>query len=131
MSLFQAISATPLGDDADAGGVFDDHHPEDLIHDDEDTFGFELELPPPPPRAPAGDPAARDVGVSRSQLRKELRQANSDRVHMLVNLTGLSPREVNGKLNASSGVGSVETGLAQAAAGPPARGRQVAVGGVR
>ncbi len=27
---------------------------------------------------------------------------------MLVNLTGMSPREVNGKLNASSGVQSVE-----------------------
>lgn len=110
MSLFQAISATALdGEDHGSGGVFDDAHPEDLIHDDEDTAGFELELPPPPPRAPAGDPAAgRDTGVSRTQLRKELRQANSDRVHMLCNLTGMSPREVNGKLNASSGVQSVE-----------------------
>jgi hypothetical protein len=109
MSLFQAISATALdGEDHHAGGVFDDHHPEDLIHDDEATAGFELELPPPPPRAPASDPAVRDAGVPRTQLRRELRQANSDRVHMLCNLTGLSPREVNGKLNASSGVDSVE-----------------------
>lgn len=107
MSLFQAISATALDDDHTSSGVFDDGHPEDLIHDDEDTVGFELELPPPPPRTPAGDPA-RDAGVPRTQLRKELRQANADRVHMLVNLTGLSPREVNGKLNASSGVQSVE-----------------------
>jgi superfamily II DNA or RNA helicase len=109
MSLFQAISSTALGgEDHGPGGVFDDHHPEDLIHDDEATASFELELPPPPPRAPAGTDGARDIGVPRTQLRKELRQANSDRVHMLVNLTGLSPREVNGKLNASSGVRSVE-----------------------
>jgi superfamily II DNA or RNA helicase len=112
MSLFQAISATALDDEA-AGGVFDDAHPEDLIHDDHDTAGFDLELPPPPPRAPVGDGAARDAGVPRTQLRKELRQANRDRVLMLVNLTGMSPREVNGKLNASAGVTSVEEATLQ------------------
>ncbi len=112
MSLFRAISATALDDDA-AGGVFDDHHPEDLIHEDDDAHGFELELPPPPPRTPTGQAPTRDAGVSRTQLRRELRQANSDRVHMLVNLTGLSPREVNGKLNASSGVPSVEQATLQ------------------
>ncbi len=109
MSLFQAISATALDDAPDTAGVFDDAHPEDLIHDDGDTVGFELELPEPPPRTPAdGERDTRDVGVPRTQLRRELRQANTDRVLMLVNLTGLSPREVNGKLNASAGLQSIE-----------------------
>ena len=108
MSLFQAISATAMdGDEQAGGGVFDDAHPEDLIHDDEDGDGFELDLPPPPPRAPVAEPS-RDAGVPRTQLRRELRRANTDRVHLLVNLTGLSPREVNGKLNATAGIDSVQ-----------------------
>jgi superfamily II DNA or RNA helicase len=105
LSLFQAISATPL--DGGAGGVFDDAHPEDLIHDDEvDGFGFEIELVPPPPRAPAATVA--DASVPFTQLRKELRQANADRVQLLVHLTGMGHGEVNAQLNTVAGIRSVE-----------------------
>ena len=49
-------------------------------------------------------PAAVDL----TQQRKDLRQANADRVQLLVHMTGLSHGEVNAKLNASSNVRSVE-----------------------
>ncbi len=104
LSLFRAISATALdGHDAD---VFDDAHPEDLVHDDHDTAGFELVLPTPPPRGAGG--GVPDRGLPRAQLRRELRRANRDRAMMLVNLTGLTPREVNARLNTSSGIEGVE-----------------------
>lgn len=106
MSLFQAISATALDGDG-VSGVFDDSHPEDLIHEEE-AAGFELQLPPPPPRAAANGATAVATTVPLTQQRKELRQANADRVQLLVHLTGLSHGEVNAKLNASSSVRSVE-----------------------
>ena len=102
MSLFQAISATPLGEGP--GGVFDDLHGEDLIFDGE-AFGFEIELTPPPPR---GNTSV-DVEVPRTEQRRQLRQANADRVLLLGRLTGLSPEQINAHLNTAAGVESVES----------------------
>jgi superfamily II DNA or RNA helicase len=115
LSLFQAISATPLADDDTAGGVFDDAHPEDLIVDDEVDATWEIELLLPPPRGEAVGGTA-DGGttapggtltVSRTQRKRELRQANSDRVRMLTHLTGDSPEAINGRLNREVGITTI------------------------
>lgn len=106
MSLFGIISATALPDEQHASGVFDDLHPEDLIvEDDFELAGVDIDLPAPPPRARAGDVAS---DVPRTVLRAELRQANADRVKVLVTLTGIGHREVNAKLNTAAGIQSIE-----------------------
>lgn len=102
MSLFQAISATPLGEGP--GGVFDDLHGEDLIFDGE-AFGFDIELDSPPPR---GNPPAH-AEVPRTEQRRQLRQANADRVLLIGRLTGLTLEQVNSQLNSAAGVESVES----------------------
>ena len=133
MSLFQAISATPLGDDhasdddhtreSDPSSVFDPAHPEDLIVDDADALTLEIELAIPPPRGGflASDTNGADADasqgnghrdgdtltVSRAQRKRELRQANTDRVRMLTHLTGLAPEAINARLNQDAGLRSV------------------------
>jgi superfamily II DNA or RNA helicase len=119
LSLFQAISATVLDPSSDeiGPGVFDDHHPEDLIVDPAEAFHLEIELAAPPPiaggaslvglRSDDARPGARTLTTSRTQRKRELRQANSDRVRMLTHLTGLAPEAVNARLNADAGIGSV------------------------
>ena len=104
LSLFHAISATPLG--GDPASVFDDHHPEDLIVDDATTLTMEIELAAPPPLAGAGELAA-TLTVPRTQLKRELRQENTDRVRMLTHLTGLTPEVVNARLNSEVGIASI------------------------
>ena len=113
LSLFQAISATPLAgpDAADPTSVFDDSHPEDLIHEaGTNSLEFEIELVPPP--ALIGDhaaamPGGRTITVSRAQRKRELRQANSDRVRMIVHLSGLTPEVVNSRLNRDAGITTI------------------------
>ncbi len=104
LSLFQAISATPADHDPDS--VFDDAHPEDLIHDPAEDLSLEIELAPPPP-IPGGDGAGGTLTVSRTQRKRELRQANADRVRMITHLTGQTPEVVNAQLNQEAGVVSV------------------------
>ena len=105
LSLFQAISATPA--DSDPTSVFDDTHPEDLIHDPVDDLTLEIELAPPPPLRGGGGDGTATVTVSRTQRKRELRQANADRVRMITHLTGLTPEVINARLNQESGVSSV------------------------
>ena len=105
MSLFGVISATAAADDR-VVGIFDDAHPEDLLFDDTDGAGVDIDLPPPPPRA---GPAGVDTTVPRTVLRKELRQANADRVKVLVAITGMGHREVNAKLNTAAGIERIES----------------------
>jgi superfamily II DNA or RNA helicase len=113
LSLFQAISATPLdGPDNDPSSVFDDTHPEDLIVDATEDLSLEIELAAPPPLGGgggAGDGTATGstITVSRTQRKRELRQANSDRVRMLTHLTGSSPEVVNATLNREAGITSI------------------------
>jgi superfamily II DNA or RNA helicase len=104
LSLFQAISATPA--DHDPSSVFDDHHPEDLIHDPVDDLTLEIELAPPPPLRGGGESTA-TVTVSRTQRKRELRQANADRVRMITHLTGLTPEVVNARLNQDANLTAV------------------------
>lgn len=101
MSLFQAISATPTG--VAGSGIFDDAHPEDLIHDPVDDPELEIQLLPPPPLAPTGG----TLMVSRTRRRRELRQANTDRVRMIGHLTGLTPEVVNARLNQEAGIDTI------------------------
>jgi lysyl-tRNA synthetase class I len=42
--------------------------------------------------------------VSRTQRKRELRQANADRVQMLVHLTGDDHKRVNARLNEEAGI---------------------------
>jgi superfamily II DNA or RNA helicase len=106
LSLFQAISATVL-DPAAAATIFDDAHPEDLIVDPVgEDLHLEIELAPPPPLA-GGDGRGGILTVGRTQRKRELRAANSDRVRMLVHLTGLAPEVVNHRLNSDAGVRSI------------------------
>ncbi|MFU8840284.1 MAG: DEAD/DEAH box helicase [Nitriliruptoraceae bacterium] len=110
LSLFQAISATPLDG---AGGVFDDAHPEDLIVEEHAGLTLEIELAAPPPLAGAGE-LARTLTVSRTQRKREVRQENTDRVRMLTHLTGLTPEVINARLNQEVGLSSIaEASLAQ------------------
>ncbi|MFP4311197.1 MAG: DEAD/DEAH box helicase [Nitriliruptoraceae bacterium] len=111
LSLFQAISATPL--ESGSGGVFDDAHPEDLIVDDATALTLEIELAAPPPLAGAGE-QARTMTVSRAQRKREVRQENTDRVRMLTHLTGLTPEVINARLNQEVRISSIsEASLAQ------------------
>jgi superfamily II DNA or RNA helicase len=111
LSLFQAISATPLEDAGDPDSVFDDAHPEDLIHEpSEIDLALEIELAPPPPLrggGEAGQGGASTITVSRTQRKRELRQANADRVQMLVHLTGQDHKVVNAKLNDEAGIRAI------------------------
>jgi superfamily II DNA or RNA helicase len=110
LSLFQAISATVLHP-GDPTNVFDDAHPEDLIVDPaDDTLHLEIELALPPPLvggAPEGAAGVGTLTISRTQRKRELRKANSDRVRMLTHLTGLAPEVVNSRLNTDAGIGSI------------------------
>ncbi|MFP5252183.1 MAG: DEAD/DEAH box helicase [Actinomycetes bacterium] len=109
MSLFAAISATPLGDREPT--IFDDEHPEDLIHDEQrlHDLALEIELAVPPPPAVAGGAVdgGRVLTVSRTQRKRELRQANSDRVQMLGHLTGLDHKVINARLNEEARVTTI------------------------
>ena len=113
LSLFQAISATPLGDDApDPDSIFDDAHPEDLIHEPgTQDLELEIELAPAPPLAGAGGTEGAagtgTITVSRTQRKRELRQANADRVQMLVHLTGQDHKRVNARLNEEAGINKI------------------------
>jgi superfamily II DNA or RNA helicase len=100
LSLFRAISATADLDGSQ--GIFDDTHPEDLIHDGE-ADGWEIELAPPP--ALAGTTGV--LTVSRTRRKRELRQANADRVRMICHLSGEAPEVVNARLNTEAGMSSV------------------------
>jgi superfamily II DNA or RNA helicase len=110
LSLFQAISATPLVQ-GDATSVFDDAHPEDLIVDGVEDLTLEIELAAPPPLAGGGTAVGgepgRTITISRTQHKRELRQANTDRVRMLRHLTGLTPEVINARLNQEAGIRSI------------------------
>jgi superfamily II DNA or RNA helicase len=107
LSLFQAISATPLSGAPD--DVFDDAHPEDLIVDRPEDLTLEIQLAAPPPRAgvPTPDDPADAAAPGLTVRKRELRQANTDRVRMLSHLTGLPAAIVNARLNQEAGVRAI------------------------
>ncbi len=112
LSLFQAISATPMA--GDPTSVFDDQHPEDLIVDDANGLTMEIELAAPPPITGAGELAGALATVPRTQRKRELRRENTDRVRMLTHLTGLTPEVVNARLNQEVSIAAIgDASLAQ------------------
>ena len=105
LSLFAAISATAT-DHHDHGSLVASAVTDEPDDDDRTATGPTVELSPPPP------PAARDrdgdvLGPSRAHRKRELRRSNSDRVHLICQLTGLDARVVNSRLNAVARIGSV------------------------
>lgn len=109
LSLFAALSSQVL-DSAESGtSVFGDA---DLADDDldEEDGSVPIELPPPP--QPGGSRWSNVLpedlgGRPLTEVKRELRQANADLVLHLVRFTGMSHREVNGRLNKLAGVQKV------------------------
>jgi superfamily II DNA or RNA helicase len=104
LSLFAAISATPL--DVDHGGepAFDDVDPE-LDDAGDGTLPVMLAPPPPLPGA-AGDDLPTTAGTRQAQKRR-LRAQNTDRVRALARFTGLTHQKVNLELNQRAGIRSI------------------------
>ena len=107
LSLFEVLSAQVLSEDTQRS-VFDPD--EDLDDEDDDDTGVDVELPPAPP--PGGSrfsaPLPEDLGGRPlTEVKKELREANAELVLHLVRFTGMSHREVNGRLNRLAGVQKV------------------------
>jgi len=108
LSLFAALSATPIGDgDLDASGGFDG---DDMERDDpaEDRdHGVEIILAPLPVGGSA-EGVRTDEGavatISRTEQRRILRDRNADRASELTRKTGWSHAQVNVELNRMSGI---------------------------
>jgi hypothetical protein len=64
-------------------------------------------VPPPPAVAGGAVDGGRVLTVSRTQRKRELRQANSDRVQMLGHLTGLDHKVINARLNEEARVTTI------------------------
>jgi superfamily II DNA or RNA helicase len=102
LSLFAALSATPLGDPA-SWTPWDEPLPADWSEDADPTI--EVELGPPPPLG-AGD-AAGGATRTRRQAKDHLRTLNADMARDLARATGMTHAQVNGELNRISGVRSI------------------------
>ena len=113
LSLFAVLSAQVVDHGGASTSVFDDGFDgldDDDLDEDFDDGSVPLDLPLPPPPG-AGRWSARlpeDLGGRPlAEVKKELREANADLVLHLTRFTGLSHREVNGRLNRLSGVQKV------------------------
>jgi hypothetical protein len=106
LSLFAVLSSEVL----DEGGpsAFDDVEGLDDPDEEVDDGTVPIDLPPPPP--PGSTRWSRPVtvedfdGRSLPEVKRELRDANADLALHLVRFTGLTHREVNGRLNRLAGV---------------------------
>lgn len=123
MSLFSVIGSVALGEsgqsapgqrmgldsDTGSGGVFDDD-PDGRVGDPREDLGVDLVLLPPPlpgggaPRGHDSDGSGSIEGLSLSQQKIRLRDANADVVRDLVRYTGWSHPQVNAELNRLSGI---------------------------
>lgn len=99
LSLFAAISATPLGVPALLGE--DDDAPAEPEHEP----GVTLALGPPPPLPDAG--AAEAPAGTRSEQKAALRAGNADRAKAIARLTGQKHAQVNAELNRLAGIRSI------------------------
>jgi superfamily II DNA or RNA helicase len=110
MSLFSVLSSQVL-DGPGSASVFDD---DDDLRDgdapDGDDGSVDLELPPAPPPGAGrfSTPIPADLGGRPLvEVKRELRAANADLAMHLVRFTGMTHREVNGRLNRLAGVGRI------------------------
>jgi superfamily II DNA or RNA helicase len=111
LSLFQVLSAQVVADAA-GSSVFDDDPDADGADELDDGEGTEVpvDLPAPPAMGAARwatglppDLADRPL----SEVKQVLRSANAELARDLARCTGLSHREVNGRLNREAGVGRI------------------------
>ena len=105
LSLFSVLSSQVV-DGPSGPSVFDVAEVEDE-GDDEDDGSVPVDLPsPPPPGAGKWSRALPEDfgGRSLPEVKKELREANADLAMHLVRFTGLTHREVNGRLNRLAGL---------------------------
>lgn len=104
LSLFSAISATPLDVPAATGPAFDEI-PAEPDPADDGTMPVTLAPPPPlPGRDAQGTEAA---GVPRQAHKRRLRDANAAKVRTLARLTGLPHQKVNLELNRTVGIRAI------------------------
>lgn len=104
LSLFAALSAVATDGPHPVASVFDEAVP-DLGDDDPDDPDLLVEVPP----APLPDGTARADGAPNPrQLKSALRKHNAGLAAELVRFTGLSHKEVNGKLNRLVGVARID-----------------------
>jgi len=108
LSLFQVLSAQAL-DVEETASVFDDDP--NLGDEEDEDSSVAIELPPPPP--PGGGrfstPLPADLGGRPlTEVKRELRAANAELAQHLVRFTGLSHREVNGRLNRLAGLRRID-----------------------
>jgi hypothetical protein len=104
LSLFSVLSSQVI--DVAGPSVFDegDHdEPDDEL--DDGSVPVELPAPPPPGASRWSLPLSDDLGGrSLPEVKRELRAANADLALDLVRFTGLTHREVNGRLNRLAGL---------------------------
>ncbi|MEO6317289.1 MAG: DEAD/DEAH box helicase family protein [Acidimicrobiales bacterium] len=104
LSLFSVLSSQVTGE-ASGPSVFDE--PEDEVDDDGEDGSVPIDLPSPPPPGAGrwSRPLAEDLdGRSLPEVKQELRNVNADLAMHLVRFTGLTHREVNGRLNRLAGL---------------------------
>ncbi|CAA9249526.1 MAG: hypothetical protein AVDCRST_MAG50-2522 [uncultured Acidimicrobiales bacterium] len=106
LSLFQVLSAEVV-DEEGAPSVFDDDPDADHLDAHEGDSGVPVDLPAPPPpgsgRFSEGLPPGL-AGRPLSEVKAELRAVNAELAKDLTRFTGLSHREVNGRLNRMASV---------------------------
>lgn len=103
LSLFSAISATPLGGPAQGDAAFD-HVAVEPDPSDDGTLPVTVSPPPPLPGRAAADSSP---GMTRHAHKRRLRAANTAKVRTLARLTGLTHQKVNLDLNRRVGVRAV------------------------
>ncbi|CAN5919409.1 DEAD/DEAH box helicase [soil metagenome] len=101
LSLFAAISATPLGAPAESGPAFDDVAVEPDPGDD-GTLPVALAPPPPLPGRTADEPITGPR--TRHAQKRQLRDHNTAKVRTLARLTGLTHSKINLELNRRVGI---------------------------
>jgi superfamily II DNA or RNA helicase len=104
LSLFSALSAVATDGPHPVASVFDEEVPEPGDDPDHDDPELVVEVPPMP--LPDGQTVG--GGPNPRQLRSALRKHNAGLAAELVRFTGLSHREVNGKLNRLVGVARID-----------------------
>ena len=110
LSLFAVLSAEVL-DGGSGTSVFeedDDLAAHDLSDDEDGSIPIDLPPLPPPGSGRYSMALAEDLGGrTLPEVKKELRDANADLAMDLVRFTGLSHREVNGRLNRLAGLSRI------------------------
>ena len=109
LSMFEALSATPTGGSA-GWQPWLEELPDDWQEDADATIEVEL-APPPPVQGAGGSPPS--SGMTRRQSKDALRLANANGVRDIARVTGLSHATINGRLNRSVGIRSIDSATAE------------------